>query len=45
MADTEQQEIVERFGRFDDKIRVLLCSDVASEGSQPALLLPSPGAL
>lgn len=32
MADTEQQDIVERFGRFDDKIRVLLCSDVASEG-------------
>jgi superfamily II DNA or RNA helicase len=32
MSDTEQQEIVERFGRKDDPIRVLLCSDVASEG-------------
>lgn len=32
MSDTEQQEIVERFGRRDDPIRVLLCSDVASEG-------------
>ena len=32
MADTDQQEIVERFGREDDPIRVLLCSDVASEG-------------
>lgn len=32
MADTEQQELVDRFGRLDDPIRVLLCSDVASEG-------------
>ncbi|MBU1282133.1 MAG: DEAD/DEAH box helicase [Gammaproteobacteria bacterium] len=32
MSDTEQQSIVERFGRFDDKMRILLCSDVASEG-------------
>lgn len=32
MPDTEQQEIVERFGRLEDPIRVLLCSDVASEG-------------
>jgi SNF2 family DNA or RNA helicase len=32
MADTEQQELVERFGRLDDPLRVLLCSDVASEG-------------
>jgi hypothetical protein len=32
MSDTEQQDIVERFGRKDDPIRVLLCSDVASEG-------------
>lgn len=32
MSDTEQQELVERFGRQDDPIRVLLCSDVASEG-------------
>lgn len=32
MADTEQQDLVERFGRQDDPLRVLLCSDVASEG-------------
>lgn len=32
MSDTEQQEIVDRFGRQDDPMRVLLCSDVASEG-------------
>ena len=32
MSDTEQQDIVERFGRKDDVMRVLLCSDVASEG-------------
>lgn len=32
MADTEQQSLVERFGRLDDTLRVLLCSDVASEG-------------
>ncbi|PQA84450.1 helicase [Limnohabitans sp. TS-CS-82] len=32
MPDTDQQEMVERFGRQDDTIRVLLCSDVASEG-------------
>lgn len=32
MGDTEQQEMVERFGRLDDTISVLLCSDVASEG-------------
>ena len=32
MSDTEQQELVERFGRLDDPIRILLCSDVASEG-------------
>jgi superfamily II DNA/RNA helicase len=32
MTDTEQQDIVERFGRRDDPMRVLLCSDVASEG-------------
>jgi superfamily II DNA or RNA helicase len=32
MTDTEQQELVDRFGRLDDPIRVLLCSDVASEG-------------
>ena len=32
MSDTEQTAIVERFGRLDDKIPVLLCSDVASEG-------------
>lgn len=32
MGDTEQQDMVERFGRQEDPIRVLLCSDVASEG-------------
>lgn len=32
MTDTEQQDLVERFGRQDDTLRVLLCSDVASEG-------------
>ena len=32
MTDTEQQDIVDRFGRKEDPIRVLLCSDVASEG-------------
>lgn len=32
MTDTEQQELVERFGRLDDPLRILLCSDVASEG-------------
>lgn len=32
MPDTEQQTLVDRFGRLDDPLRVLLCSDVASEG-------------
>ena len=32
MTDTEQQDMVDRFGRKDDPMRVLLCSDVASEG-------------
>lgn len=32
MADTEQQDIVDRFGRESDPMRILLCSDVASEG-------------
>lgn len=32
LSDTEQQSLVERFGRSEDPIRVLLCSDVASEG-------------
>ena len=32
MSDTEQQGLVERFSRLDDPIRLLLCSDVASEG-------------
>jgi superfamily II DNA or RNA helicase len=32
LSDTEQQSLVERFGRQDDPLRVLLCSDVASEG-------------
>lgn len=32
MTDTEQQTLVDRFGREDDPVRVLLCSDVAAEG-------------
>ena len=32
MSDIEQQEIVESFGKPETKLRVLLCSDVASEG-------------
>jgi len=32
MTDTDQQDLVDRFGRKDDPVRVLLCSDVASEG-------------
>lgn len=32
MKDTEIVDIVETFGRKEKKIRVLLCSDVASEG-------------
>ncbi|MDO8777978.1 MAG: DEAD/DEAH box helicase [Burkholderiaceae bacterium] len=32
LTDTEQQDLVERFGRQDDPLRVMLCSDVASEG-------------
>ncbi|MGK5092822.1 DEAD/DEAH box helicase [Deltaproteobacteria bacterium TL4] len=32
LSDTEQQDLVERFGRREDPIRMLLCSDVASEG-------------
>lgn len=32
MSDVEQQDIVERFGKLDSPLRVLLCSDVASEG-------------
>ena len=32
MTDTEQQDLVERFGRLDDPLCVLLCSNVASEG-------------
>jgi superfamily II DNA/RNA helicase len=32
MTDREQQDLVDRFGRKDDPVRVLLCSDVASEG-------------
>jgi superfamily II DNA or RNA helicase len=32
LSDTEQQDIVERFGRLEDPLRLLLCSDVASEG-------------
>ena len=32
MSDTEQQEIVENFGREESPIRLLVASDVASEG-------------
>jgi len=32
LTDSEQQDLVDRFGRLDDPVRVLLCSDVASEG-------------
>ena len=32
MTDTKQQDLVERFGRLEDPVRILLCSDVASEG-------------
>ena len=32
MSDIEQQGIVEDFGKPESKLRVLLCSDVASEG-------------
>jgi superfamily II DNA/RNA helicase len=32
LIDTDQQSLVERFGRRDDRLRILLCSDVASEG-------------
>lgn len=32
MSDTEQQDLVDRFGRLEDPVRILLCSDVASEG-------------
>jgi ERCC4-related helicase len=32
MSDIEQQAIVEQFSKPEEKLRVLLCSDVASEG-------------
>lgn len=32
MSDIEQQQIVEDFGKPETKLRVLICSDVASEG-------------
>jgi superfamily II DNA or RNA helicase len=32
LSDVDQQVIVERFGQEHDSLRVLLCSDVASEG-------------
>lgn len=32
LSDIDQQAIVERFGQEHDPLRVLLCSDVASEG-------------
>jgi len=32
MSDVEQQEVVERFGQDDDPVRLLIASDIASEG-------------
>jgi len=32
MSDIDQQDIVERFGRLQDPVRVLICSDIAAEG-------------
>jgi len=32
MSDVEQQEIVEAFGKPEEPVRILICSDVASEG-------------
>ena len=32
MSDAEQQRIVEDFGRTESSIRILVASDVASEG-------------
>lgn len=32
MGDKEQQDLVDAFGRQDNPLRILLCSDVASEG-------------
>jgi superfamily II DNA or RNA helicase len=32
MTDIDQQDIVERFGRLQDPVRVLVCSDIAAEG-------------
>lgn len=32
LSDTEQQDLVEAFGNASSKVRVMLCSDVASEG-------------
>jgi superfamily II DNA or RNA helicase len=32
LADTEQQRIVEDFGQENSQVRLLICSDVASEG-------------
>lgn len=32
MSDIEQQDVVEEFGKRESALRVLLCSDVASEG-------------
>ena len=32
LSDVEQQEIVEAFGKSEEPVRILICSDVASEG-------------
>ena len=32
MSDVEQQAIVEAFGKPEEAVRILICSDVASEG-------------
>src|SRR6516165_1046006 len=32
MSDIDQQELVERFGRLQDPVRILICSDIAAEG-------------
>jgi superfamily II DNA/RNA helicase len=32
MSDIDQQDLVERFGRLQDPVRILICSDIAAEG-------------